>query len=159
MIRFLDDNGNKVELSFSQGAFEEEAKHVLVICQFGEGWLLTNHKQRGLEFPGGKREPGETLEEAARREAYEETGAILADLNLLAQYRVQDVVGPFVKSVFWGKVKRIDETSSYHETNGPVTVNGDILQLRFGEEYSFIMKDRVVEECITHIQTLQKEKE
>ncbi|MFF2449195.1 RNA deprotection pyrophosphohydrolase [Neobacillus sp. NPDC058068] len=159
MLQFLDDNGNKVELSFAQVAFQEEAKHVLVICQFGEGWLLTNHKQRGLEFPGGKREAGETLEEAARRETFEETGAILADLNFLAQYRVQDEKGPFVKSVFWGKVQRVDETSNYYETNGPVTIKGDILQLRFGDEYSFIMKDRVVEECIAHIQMLQNEKE
>ncbi|CAH2717577.1 Putative 8-oxo-dGTP diphosphatase YtkD [Neobacillus rhizosphaerae] len=159
MIRFLDDNGNKVELTFSQNRFQVESKHVLVICQFEDGWLLTKHKQRGIEFPGGKRESGETLEEAARRETYEETGAILADLNYLAQYMVYDEMDPFVKTVFWGKVKRVAETSSYYETNGPVIVNGDLLQLRFGEEYSFIMKDQVVGECVNYINLKQSEKE
>ena len=40
----------------------------LVICRFFDQWLLTRHKERGWEFPGGKREPGETLEVAAFRE-------------------------------------------------------------------------------------------
>ncbi len=53
----------------------------MVICQYEKGWLLTNHKTRGFEFPGGKVEQGESLEEAARREVYEETGAILGELH------------------------------------------------------------------------------
>lgn len=159
MIAFIDGHGNKVELSFSQDAFLEEAKHVLVICQFGDSWLLTRHKKRGLEFPGGKREIGETLEEAAKRETYEETGAILSELKYLAEYKVSDHSGSFVKAVFWGKVKRMDQTSSYHETNGPVTVEGDLLQLRFDQNYSFIMQDQVVEECIQYIERLKNEKE
>jgi 8-oxo-dGTP diphosphatase len=158
MKQFVDRNGNKVELSFSQRAFQEEAKHVLVICQLQDEWLLTTHKQRGLEFPGGKIESDETLEEAARREVYEETGAILGELKFLAEYRVSEPKGAFVKSVFLGKVKRVEETSSYYETDGPVVVEGNLLELRFGNDYSFIMKDQVVEECIHHIQALQAEK-
>jgi 8-oxo-dGTP diphosphatase len=159
MEYFLDINGNKVELTFSQNSFEDEAKHVLVICQFGEDWLLTNHKQRGLEFPGGKMEAGETIEEAARREAYEETGAILGELTFIAEYRFTNPNGSFVKAVYWGRVNRVEETSSYHETNGPVMIKGDILQQRFQNHYSFIMKDQVTEECIKHIHRIQNKKE
>ena len=159
MMHFLDENGNPVDLSFSQNAFEEKAKHVLVICQYGEEWLLTNHKERGLEFPGGKMESGETLEEAAHREAYEETGAILGKLKFIAEYKFSDSMKSYVKAVFWGKVDRVEETTSYHETKGPVLVTGDILQKRFGDHYSFIMKDQVVEQCVTHIRKLQNEKE
>jgi 8-oxo-dGTP diphosphatase len=159
MMHFLDENGNPVELSFSPDAFEEEAKHVLVICQNGKEWLLTNHKERGLEFPGGKMESGETPEEAARREAYEETGAILGELKFIAEYKFTDPMRSFVKAVFWAKVIRVEETTSYHETNGPVFVKGDILQQRFGDSFSFIMKDQVVERCVQLIQKLQNEKE
>jgi 8-oxo-dGTP diphosphatase len=151
MIKFLDQNGNKVELSFVQHAFEEEAKHVLVICQYEGGWLLTNHKKRGLEFPGGKIEPGETVEEAARREVYEETGAKLDALYSIGEYKVADPNGAFVKAVFFGKVMELHATDTYFETNGPVLVYGDLLEKRFGEEYSFIMKDQVVAECIQFI--------
>jgi 8-oxo-dGTP diphosphatase len=159
MKYFLDKNGYRVELTFTQGTFQEEAKHVFVICQYGEDWLLTNHKQRGLEFPGGKMESGETLEQAAHREAYEETGAILDDLTFIAEYKFTNPAGSFVKAVYWGKVNRVEETANYHETNGPVVITGDILRLRFDEQYSFIMKDQVVEECIKHIQRLQNKNE
>ena len=159
MIHFLDINGSQVELSFNQNAFKEDARHVLVICQYGEEWLLTNHKKRGLEFPGGKMESGETLEQAARREAFEETGAIVGELTFLAEYKISDPIKAFVKAVFWGKVRRIEQTSSYYETNGPVVIQGDILSKRFGDQYSFIMKDQVIEQCVKLIQKLTNEKE
>lgn len=148
MLSFFDSVGNVVELSFSQDSFQQETRHVLVLPVTDSGWLLTNHKVRGLEFPGGKVEAGETVEEAARREVFEETGAILGELEWLAEYRVNDPKAPFVKAVFWGKVKNIAEKNNYLETNGPEIIKGDLLKLRHGKEYSFIMKDRVIEECI-----------
>jgi 8-oxo-dGTP diphosphatase len=158
MKEFVDQNGNKVYLTFLANEFHEEAEHVLVICQYGDGWLLTNHKKRGLEFPGGKQEVGETLIEAARREVLEETGAILGEIYRIGEYKVTDQKGSFVKAVFWGMITRIERTNSYFETNGPVLVKGDILKKRFGEEYSFIMKDQVIVECMNQIKKLQGEK-
>jgi 8-oxo-dGTP diphosphatase len=153
---FLDINGNKVELSFSDHAFDVPAKHVLVICQYEGEWLLTQHKTRGLEFPGGKMEPGEALEDTAKREVHEETGALLNELIKIGEYRVTDSKCSFIKAVYWGKVKRINKKSDYLETNGPILVNGDILTLRFGSEYSFIMKDQVMEECLNRISILEQ---
>jgi 8-oxo-dGTP diphosphatase len=156
MKSFLDINGNKVELFFSDHAFDKPAKHVLVICQYEGEWLLTQHKTRGLEFPGGKMESGESLEDTANREVFEETGALLNKLIKIGEYRVTDSLGSFIKAVFWGKVKRINKKSDYLETDGPILVNGDILKLRFGPEYSFIMKDQVIEECVKRIVLLGK---
>jgi 8-oxo-dGTP diphosphatase len=159
MKEFYDKNGNKVELSFAANAFEKNAKHVLVISQYKSAWYLTNHKVRGLEFPGGKVEEGESLEEAARREVYEETGATVDELSQIAEYKVTEGKDSFVKAVFWGKIKSISKTNNYYETDGPVVVEGDILQVRFGDEYSFIMKDDVIPACINYINKLQIEKE
>ncbi|MEH7181345.1 RNA deprotection pyrophosphohydrolase [Neobacillus vireti] len=158
MIEFLDAFGNKVELSLAANTFQQKAKHVLVICQYKDHWYLTNHKVRGLEFPGGKVETDESLSDAAHREVYEETGGIIDELLQIAEYRVTDEKDSFVKAVFWGKIKTVDKTNNYHETNGPVAVKGDILQLRFGQEYSFIMKDEVIQECFKQINKLQNEK-
>ncbi|MFB3160905.1 RNA deprotection pyrophosphohydrolase [Neobacillus sp. 179-J 1A1 HS] len=159
MKNFIDRLGNKVELSFSSNAFGQEAKHVLVICKYLDDWLLTMHSVRGLEFPGGKVEPGESLKEAAIREVYEETGATLEDLTQIAEYRVADEKNTFVKAVFWGKIKSVHKMNSYFETKGPVLIKGDLLDLRFGEEFSFIMKDDVVAECIKYIYKVEHEKE
>ncbi|MDQ0975462.1 8-oxo-dGTP diphosphatase [Neobacillus niacini] len=159
MKNFIDRLGNKVELSFSSNAFGQEAKHVLVICKYLDDWLLTMHSVRGLEFPGGKMEPGESLKEAAIREVYEETGATLEDLTQIAEYRVADEKNTFVKAVFWGKINSVHKMNSYFETKGPVLIKGDLLDLRFGEEFSFIMKDDVVAECIKYIYKVEHEKE
>lgn len=159
MKTFFDITGNKVELCFNEEAFQEEARHVLVICQLGEGWVLTKHKIRGLEFPGGKMESGETLEETARREVYEETGAEISELRRMGAYRVTEANGSFVKTIFWGKVSRLKKKSDYLETDGPIIIRGDLLRKRFGKEYSFIMKDHVVEECIKRIRSIKSEKE
>ncbi|SIC87109.1 Putative 8-oxo-dGTP diphosphatase YtkD [Mycobacteroides abscessus subsp. abscessus] len=56
---FKDYNGGTVRLSFQKGSFLEKAKHVLVICRYEDSWLLTDHQERGWEFPGGKCEAGE----------------------------------------------------------------------------------------------------
>ncbi|MEH7118098.1 nucleoside triphosphatase YtkD [Neobacillus vireti] len=158
MNEFFDCNGNRIELAFGRNSFHIQAKHVLVICQFENRWFLTQHKLRGLEFPGGKVEIDETLEEAARRETFEETGAILTDLQFIAEYKVNDPNGAFVKAVFWGKVDKVEPANTYFETNGPAVVEGDILKLRFGDNYSFIMKDQVIDECISYIKELQNKR-
>ena len=84
MLTFLDYYQNEVKLSFLDHPFSASPKHVWVICSYQNKWLLTKHKERGYEFPGGKVEPGETPEEAAIREVKEETGGLVDNLcNIL----------------------------------------------------------------------------
>ncbi|EOR23766.1 nucleoside triphosphatase YtkD [Cytobacillus oceanisediminis] len=155
---FYDQNKNLVKLSLKKIEWNQEAKHVLVICQYKNQWLLTNHKVRGLEFPGGKREISETTTQTAHREVMEETGGIIDRLHWIAAYQVFGEK-PFVKDVFFAKINQLNEKDDYLETDGPVLITGDIIKLRWHESFSFIMKDDVIKYCLTYIQNeLLKEK-
>ena len=154
METFNDEKGGTVKLSFLNDSFSKEADHVLVICRFFDQWLLTRHKERGWEFPGGKREPGETLEVAALREVEEETGAKLKNLQFIGEYEVTYENNSFVKAIFSGEVETLTKKENYLETNGPILIGGDLLSLRFQDHYSFIMKDRVVEIALDKIMDL-----
>ncbi|GLB58600.1 RNA deprotection pyrophosphohydrolase [Cytobacillus sp. NCCP-133] len=151
METFLDANGGEVRLSFKKGAFSDDPKHVLVICRYNGRWLLTHHKVRGWEFPGGKAEPGEEIEEAARREVYEETGAILKSLEFIGEYEVHADNRSFVKAIFYGEAGKLEKKPQYYETNGPVLLEGNLIQQRWDKKFSFIMKDLVVEKSLEKI--------
>lgn len=146
--------GNKLLLSFARNSFAKKPEHVLVICRHHGKWLLTKNKKRGLEFPGGKAEKGETLEQAARREVFEETGATLKSLIYIGEYEVCQENSSFVKAIFYGETETLAEKDDYYETDGPVLVGDDLLASRTGEEYSFIMKDFIIEKSIEYINNL-----
>ena len=88
-LYFNDVNGGRVELTFGENQYWNAARHVLVILKHNGKWLLTRHSIRGVEFPGGKAEEGETIEEAVIRETIEETGVTITNLVKFAEYVVR----------------------------------------------------------------------
>lgn len=142
MIQFRDEQNCLVEFS-SKPEFGE-SWHVLVLCRFQDQWVLTRNRKRGLEFPGGKREQGETIEEAAIREVYEETGGVVNGLRFLGQYKVHDAKKPFVKSIYYTELSSIKWKQNYLETDGPVLLETLPKDIKSVPEYSFIMKDEIL---------------
>lgn len=66
-----------VEVRFYDKADDSLLKFAVIIAKTDNSWVFCKHKDRDTyEVPGGHREPGEDIEETARRELYEETGAI-----------------------------------------------------------------------------------
>ncbi|WP_147532697.1 RNA deprotection pyrophosphohydrolase [Bacillus marasmi] len=157
MEQFLDEHGCTVQLAFKQHSFEQSSGHVIVICSYSDKWLLTSHKERGWEFPGGKIEKGETPEQAAVREVFEETGGVLENFFPLGEYQVSNGNSKFVKTIFYGKIKKLVKKDDYLETNGPVFEMGNILEERFQAKYSFIMKDDVIKKSLEYLETLKSE--
>lgn len=148
---FTDYYNNKVKLSFDDHPFSKRPKHVWIICRYKNYWLLTKHKDRGIEFPGGKVEPGEEAEEAAIREVKEETGATVGDLYYVGQYYVAGKGKEIIKNVYFATIEEVAEQETYYETEGPVFLKKLPDRLRQNPQYSFMMKDEVLPTALNRI--------
>lgn len=155
MKSFEDNHGAEVTLAFKENAFNQEPNHVLVICRYAGNWLLTKHKERGWEFPGGKREVGESLEQTAAREVLEETGSVIGSLQFIGEYRVKEESSFFIKRIYFAEIEKLTEQVNYYETDGPVVETGDLLTERFKNHYSFIMKDEIIRLSLQKIQAAE----
>lgn len=153
MITFQDLNGIKVELSFEKGVFPIKAMHVLVIAKYKEKWLLTKHLVRGIEFPGGKVEDKETLEEAAIREVLEETNVEITDMEWFAEYMVLDE-NPFCKAVFIANVGDIHDESTEFETDGARWLSTS--ELQNSENLSFHMQDQGMQAMLEKVKIYER---
>lgn len=64
-------------------------KFAVIISKHKERWVFCKHKERETyEIPGGHREDDESIMETAKRELYEETGALEFNLTPLCVYSV-----------------------------------------------------------------------
>ena len=72
-----------LEVRFYDKIEDSQLDFAVIIARTGEKWVFCKHKKRDTyEVPGGHREAGETIEEAANRELKEETGANIKFINL-----------------------------------------------------------------------------
>ncbi len=79
-------------------------KYVVIFSRYRGKILLSRHKRRATwETQGGHSEPGETPEAAARRELWEESGAVDFTLEPVCMYWAEDRVGGDVSGA-WGAV-------------------------------------------------------
>lgn len=64
-------------------------KFAVIIAKYNGKWVFCKHRERSTwEVPGGHREQGEDILETAKRELYEETGAINFEINPICIYSV-----------------------------------------------------------------------
>ena len=79
-----------VQVNFYEQVEDELLKFAVIISKTDGKWVFCKHRERDTyEVPGGHREMGETIFEAAERELREETGAIDFSISPICVYSVK----------------------------------------------------------------------
>jgi len=99
---------------------QEKLKYTIIISKYKGKYILIRNKSRTIwELPGGKREDGESILESARRELYEETGAIKYDLDPAGVYSLNEIFG----MVYFAEIHELASLPDY-----------EIAEIRFADE-------------------------
>ena len=78
-----------LEVKFYDTADDSLLKFAVIISKSDNKWVFCKHKERNtLEVPGGHREHGESILDTAKRELYEETGAVVYTIEPVCIYSV-----------------------------------------------------------------------
>jgi len=79
-----------IEVNFYDEVADDLLKFAVIISKTEGKWVFCKHRERDTyEVPGGHREPGETIFEAAKRELMEETGAVDFEIKPICVYSVK----------------------------------------------------------------------
>ncbi|WP_167955583.1 NUDIX hydrolase [Anaerosporobacter faecicola] len=79
-----------VEVNFYDQIADEKLKFAVILAKADGKWVFCKHKERDTyEVPGGHREIGERIEETAKRELEEETGATAYHIKPVCVYSVK----------------------------------------------------------------------
>jgi 8-oxo-dGTP diphosphatase len=124
---------NTVEIVLSEIAAPSKFTATAFVLPVRDGKIVMAHNlRRGIEVPGGHVEAGETLEQAARREAWEEVGVKLGDLTPIGYLRMNSFGDPpddykyphplSFQQFFAGRVEEMTEFAHTDECGTPVEV-------------------------------------
>lgn len=99
-----------LKVNFHQEVQDSLLMFAVIAARYKGQWVFCRHKERStLECPGGHREPLEPITETAKRELWEETGAVDFSLYPICPYSVQTDTQETYGMLFWAEIHRFGE--------------------------------------------------
>ena len=96
LLLFLDGLDMKIRFYEFNEIDESSITFAVIISQYKGKWVWVKNKMRNAwEVPGGRREGKESILKTAKRELYEETGAIKFDIAPVCIYSVKKDIETF----------------------------------------------------------------
>lgn len=99
-----------LQVHFYESAKDEVLKFAVIVSQYEGKWVFCKHKERTTyECPGGHREENEPIDETAKRELWEETGAKKYSLNPVCVYSVERETGESFGMLYFADIMEFEE--------------------------------------------------
>ena len=104
-----------MEIKFYENVDDSLLKFAVIIAKHSGKFVFCKHKERETyEIPGGHRESGEEIEYTARRELYEETGAVdfiiepVCFYSVIGKNRVNKEGNETFGMLFFAEIKKFE---------------------------------------------------
>ncbi len=103
-----------ITVSFYNKIEDELLEFAVIVSRFGDKWVFCKHKERSTyECPGGRREENESIIDTAKRELWEETGAVKYNLRSVSVYSVSNDIEETFGMLYFAEILEFEELPNF----------------------------------------------